>query len=509
MVLGVFKRVAFRPPVPKKGRLEGLRTFVLKWCKRNIVPLPPDTDFSFESWIKNTPYPEARKIELTTVYNELLTHEFKFTPKCAKVGLFMKDEFYTEYKYPRGIYARKDEFKVLFGPFIKRIEQVVFKHPAFIKYVPVSERPNYISKRLNRVGANIFATDFSSFEAQFIAEVMYNCEDVMYEYMLSKTPWYERFRQLKEFINGTNVIDYKYFTLWLEATRQSGEMNTSLGNGFSNLMFMLYICYMNGNKHVKGVVEGDDGAFSCTGIPPSVNFFAEFGLVIKAEVVRELSQASFCGIIYHPDDMVPLTDPRKVLASTGWFRGCKWRMRDSKLRAILRCKALSVFHQYNGCPILTEFALMLIRLTSQYHSASLLWVDQGHKDINTYERENYKKFLTTEMPPIKHVGIGSRHVVEDKFGIPVFYQYKLEEYFRSFDDLNNNLMIDDFLLNIPGDWIDFGSKYRRHLDSKSSSSWVEVPDGFYGHRRFNPDTVLGVLKTNPVSNITEQVSFLN
>jgi len=56
----------------------------------------------------------------------------------------------------------------------------------------------------------------------------------------------------------------KYVKIEVEATRMSGEMNTSLGNGFSNLMFMLYACHVQGIA-AEGIVEGDDGVFALEG----------------------------------------------------------------------------------------------------------------------------------------------------------------------------------------------------------------------------------------------------
>ncbi len=79
----------------------------------------------------------------------------------------------------------------------------------------------------------------------------------------------------------------------------SGEMNTSLGNGFSNLMFMLYACEIQGIE-CDGIVEGDDGAFALS-LKPGQKFdesiFAEMGLTIKLEKHTDLMSMSFCGIL--------------------------------------------------------------------------------------------------------------------------------------------------------------------------------------------------------------------
>jgi hypothetical protein len=319
MLAGVRKRFGMKPPTPSRHELRKFRRFVRKWLRKNLRPLAHGLDTSVEAWLETTDYTAARKQELLDAWKACCEaggiHAKK---RYTAITGFMKDEFYTEPKQARGINARADESKCRFGPIFKLIEKVVFARPEFIKKITVADRPQYIMDRLYRVGARYIATDYSSFEALFTREIMESCEFQLYEYMTTKLhggkEWYE---DVVKVLGGTNECRYKFFTVFLPATRMSGEMCTSLGNGFSNLMFMLYVCKQRGCRNVAGVVEGDDGLFVFVGKAPRSEDFAKLGLIIKAEYHDQLETASFCGLVFDTDDRNNVTDIRKVLAGLG------------------------------------------------------------------------------------------------------------------------------------------------------------------------------------------------
>jgi hypothetical protein len=217
----------------------------------------------------------------------------------------------------------------------------------------------------------------------------------------------------------------------------SGEMCTSLGNGFSNLMFMLYTCERKGCTDVEGVVEGDDGLFTMTGTPPTIEDFAELGLVIKLDRHTKLSTASFCGIVFDEDDKANITDPREVLASFGWGSKEYARSRPFKKMALLRCKALSYAYQYPGCPIIGDLAFSTLCLTDRAHREKQFIDESGFgratkkiiDRMNPWEREQLLEALAQNskrslryVPPRP----GSRQLVEELYGIPLDHQLKIE-----------------------------------------------------------------------------------
>lgn len=359
---GVRKRFCFQPPRPSRRVLKRLRAFVRTWCRKHLTPLAPDSDVSVESWLDQTDYPAWRKQELKAKWDEV--KDIWDDPDNFTCKSFIKDETYGEYKHARGINSRSDEFKCAVGPIFRLIEKEVFKLDWFVKKVPVSERPAYIKKRLMRVGAKYYATDYSAFESLFTRELMEACEFELYRYMVRGLPDAVNFIALVESVlGGLNRCEYKHFWVELAATRMSGEMCTSLGNGFSNLMFMLFVCQQVGAHDEIGVVEGDDGLFTMWGTSPTEADFARLGLVIKLQEHSDLCSASFCGIIFDPEDCINVTDPREVLCSFGWtvrqYHGC----RPGLKKVLLRCKALSYAHQYPGCPVIAALARYGLRVT--------------------------------------------------------------------------------------------------------------------------------------------------
>jgi hypothetical protein len=338
----------------------------------------------------------------------------------------MKDETYPEYKHARAINSRSDEFKCAVGPIFRLIEKQVFKHRAFIKRVPVSDRPRTILESLYRVGAVYVATDYTAFESLFVKLIMESCEFELYDYMTQYLSDGENFmRLLHVVLGGENICDFKTFTTYLEATRMSGEMCTSLGNGFSNLMFMLFMAEEKGCTCVEGKVEGDDGLFAMLGPPPTTEDFARLGLIIKLEVHHDLETASFCGLVFDREDCVNVTDPREVLATFGWTANKYLKARSSKKFALLRCKALSLAHQYPGCPIIVALARCALRVTRSVDVRNLVYNWR-----NTYEREQliaaFESNVVFVEPPKR-----TRHLVEKLYRIPIEHQFAIEAYLDS------------------------------------------------------------------------------
>jgi len=432
---GVLKRMAPETPKIKPTILYEFRRFVRAWLRENLTPLTPESDVSVETWLETTLYPAHRKSELLEKWKAV--DDIRSDPKrfftCKS---FVKDEFYTEYKHARAINSRSDEFKCAVGPIFRLIEKAVFAHPAFIKRVPVADRPQYIKDMLETVGAQYLATDYTSFEGLFVTELMSACEVELYTYMTSKLPSGRWFLQLVEdVLMGENLCQFKTLLVKILATRMSGEMCTSLGNGFSNLMFMLFTCERKGCKDVRGVVEGDDGLFTVRGTPPTIEDFAELGLVIKLDIHQSLSTASFCGIVFDEDDRVNLTDPRKVLATFGWSSREYVRAKPMVKKALLRAKALSLAYQYPGCPIVTALAAAGLRATQEVSKTIDFKRAMGNmmKVMTTWEREWLIEAAQGYAQGFKVVEVGnnSRHLVEHLYGIPYDHQIRIEEYLYS------------------------------------------------------------------------------
>lgn len=434
LMAGVKKRFLTRPPKADKQLLRNLKAFTRRWCKANLTPLPPDTDTSVDTWLGSTNYPLWRKVDLAAKWSKVQTI-WDRTKKYFRCKLFCKDETYPDFKHARGINSRSDEFKCKVGPIFAKISEKVFAHKSFIKNIPVKDRPKYIMNMLYREGAVYYATDYTAFESLFTREIMEAVEFVMYDYMTQYLPEHAEFMRLcHRVLGGKNVCENKNFTVEVPATRMSGEMCTSLGNGFSNLMFLLFVCEVEGIKDVAAVVEGDDGLFTCRSGSPTEQMFTRLGLNIKLERHSRINTASFCGIIFDPEDRINVTDPREAVVSLGWTFTRYSRAKSSKLKALLRCKALSMLHQYPGCPIISAYADYGLRVT---RSVDIRHILEKDRSMSQWDRDQLLAAIRDEKH-IKHAepGMNTRLLVEDKYGITVEHQIMIERAIKAKNDLS-------------------------------------------------------------------------
>lgn len=283
----------------KRPRLAGLklaaRVVVALLEARRVKPLPitpliPSKEV-FEEWLAGTTYGEERKDELRDAWGSVYTRmctagnhaSLRAEYQNFVVKLFAKEEHYTKGKQFRGIYARNDPAKVLFGHFISDVEDVVYKWPEFIKKVPIHERPALL-KSMFPDGAQAIESDYTSWEAHFHMIVMGIEALIMGMLMSGIKPnleyfdtWlkaaFKQFMQAKsvkdlavmEFLDFkklfqgadptvllklsvffsatalTNKVKGKRVSMLVHALRMSGEMTTSLLNGLMNLVYFVTI----------------------------------------------------------------------------------------------------------------------------------------------------------------------------------------------------------------------------------------------------------------------------
>lgn len=469
VLLGQNRRVCFQPPKPERQMIKKFGAFVQEWIEKNLVPLKPSTDTSFETWLANTNYTEARKQELRLAQSSI---DGILDKRHSKVGGFVKDETYPTYKNARGINARTDAFKGKVGPVFKLIEKELFQNKWFIKYVPVPERPRVI-QALYDEALKYFATDHTSYEGHFTLEVMKECEFRLYDYMSQNLDCHTEFMEyLNGTIGGMNYVKFKQFEYNIEATRMTGEMCTSLGNGFTNLMLILFVCRESGVEHTDGKLEGDDSLF---GIPIDTTFkeeiFKQLGFTIKIEECANIHEASFCGNIYAPEDLNIITDPIESLIGFGWTKSKYLHSKNFRLMGLLRSKALSMLYEYRGCPILRELALYVLRCTEGIRArstAQTMWERDQEAMRLDYMKKN---------PDWAKVSVGkaTRLLVEKLFRIPVELQLKYEAYLRS---LNTIQPLDLTLFGdlIHTEVVDYGLRYMTKVNFKLTSYELNHPN---------------------------------
>lgn len=439
-----------------------------------------------ERWLEHTSYTEGQKQQIRDHFLDNPEEFVRFQLKAC--GSFIKDEMYIEkLAAPRGINARQNVYKAAFGPFIKELEKMVYESPHFIKHIPASKRPAYIKTMMEsetpvivegddgifRIKNKIYYTDFSSFEALFTEEFSEATEQKAFRRYLSRFPEFGKrlFDLIDRVAWGPNVCVFNYhngdfrtflkFIVWLK--RMSGEMWTSLGNGFANLMVILY------------AIEQ-----ASLGVVIDVEWFRRLGLLCKLEVHNTIDDGTFCGLIFDSDALQAITDPRSTLIKFGWTnKRYAYVGRRLKLK-LLRAKALSLAYETPACPILSTFAKRVLHLTDRIADSVA---------VTLAEDRWYKEQLLFEMshggPPFAEPHPLTRQLFARRFGISLRDQLIAESYIEKmelgpvplevvqilqFDQLNYDLW-DEYVTATPADrcgfvpratWRDLSIMQRTH-----------------------------------------------
>jgi len=325
--------------------------FVDSWLRDHVHPV---VKLDFEEWLATTNYKEERKNQLRRVYAD----SYGARPtlrECSHIDTFVKSESYEEYKYPRMINSRCDKFKVWFGPWAKAMEEVVYRDEHFVKHDTPVQRAAKL-RQLRFAGVRYYATDFTAFESHFTWEIMDALELRLYRAMIPGDDG--------EFacavISGLNKMRTRTrIRATVRARRMSGDMITSLGNGFSNLMLAMFLAHQQ-RSHLNGLVEGDDGLFATeASLTPSL--YEELGFTIKIEAVADPCLASFCGILLTSSDQF-IREPTRVFQKFGWT-ATDIMAKEPKLMQLLRGKALSLAYETPDCPIVSNLARYALKVT--------------------------------------------------------------------------------------------------------------------------------------------------
>lgn len=474
MMASVVKRIGNRPPHINFRNFKLFYKYVDIFLETFLVPLESDTDLSFETWLSHTSYTERQKIALTKLHvdtNGVYDRDIHRHAKC-----FMKEESYDDYdKHARGIFSRVDEFKVNFGPIVKAIEHRVYQRPEFIKHVPVSDRARYLTELL--CGEGIFMeTDYTAYESHFTSLMMQLLDLHLFRYM-TKNIQNDQIKLMANDLSEINKLIFTQFTAQLPASRLSGEMTTSLFNGFANWVTNSFvIAYSNWHKnsfdtipisfdaltldvidrewvlkHYRPMgVEGDDG-LTLNPFPISSDLFKEIGFTIKIEIHERIGGSKFCGILFAEESLDTLTDPIKQLINFGWVPGKYVGAKKTVKLALLRSKAMSLLSSFPNCPIVAPAAKAVVRLTNRYHSSALRILKRTDKFLL-----GIVKVPAMLISP--QISIHSRMVIEDHFHIPIERQFLIENWFNSLSMIKP-IPYDLVDMEISRDFVEFSERY--------------------------------------------------
>lgn len=427
MVAGAVKRVGCLLPVIKPGELRAIRNFTRRWVRRHLTPLSASDDYTVETWLKNSSYEDWRKEQLRRSWKQVDDGR-GLNYRHYRCKSFIKREGYIEFKYPRTINARSDAFKCMTGPFFSKIEAVLCPRPEFVKCRDISDRPEYLAGRYPE-GQAVRATDYTTFEASFSARVLYAIEMQLYTYMLQDVPGYQDLiDHIRRALCGRQFCQmagrkYSGIKYSMEGTRMSGDMCTSLGNTFTNMILMEYACRKVGSE-VLGTYEGDDGVSLIKGRKPPPETFTNLGFKLKLEDVPDVASASFCGNVFVRGENCNICDPLKTVVKFGWTMSDLRTGSVADREALLRAKAMSLIATNPGAPVVQNMALWVMRVLKD---GPLLF--SGVRGSASYWEMRIAARIASGKARPGTVSVRARRLCHEVFGVTPDRQLYLEEWF--------------------------------------------------------------------------------
>lgn len=393
------KRLAGKRPPINNLFLTTIESITKEFLTTNFKPLPyieNDMDKYFKKWLEdNKTYVEGRKKQLRLAYYLLSTrnHPYRLTNKDYTCKSFIKRELYEEAKNARIINSRTDSFKVMVGPFIHYLERIMYpkqydfrgqKSHFFAKGISPRDLPSNIM-RLNKYPF-FLETDYSSFEGSFDPCYVDVVECELWRYMFKNNPIilsaimntyldHDKNGRLQPRIQN---LESDMYHAKVRGARMSGEMWTSLGNGFSNLMNMITICTLKGIKF-DGMVEGDDGLFGLTANTIDQHDFESLGFSIKMKYAKQLLDTDFCGNYINTETENVILPPEQIVRLAWTHSSVYFKQSHQKKLALLRMKVMSTYVMGKNTPILGPLCYKIMHLIGpgdMLHEVSSKWYDQ-------------------------------------------------------------------------------------------------------------------------------------
>lgn len=251
-------------------------------------------------------------------------------------------------------------------------------------------------------------------EKHFKKPVMLSLEWPLYRHLLSLNYTHDNVDHIMKVLTGKNQLRGRHgFRAVVYATRMSGEMNTSLGNGWSNFIVFNYIVHSKGGI-CYGFVEGDDGIFASS-VPVTTQDYNDLGFDVKVNELTTVTEASFCGIISAADGTL-VKDPGVVMMKFGWTSSYI-TAGDIIMHELLRAKALSLCYECPQCPVVGAIGRRALQVTRNYNPR---FIKDGYHDTDIVPRDE------SSIPEFKPTP-ASRTLFARLFGVTVENQLRCED----------------------------------------------------------------------------------
>lgn len=427
---------------------------------RGVEPLPciEDDESVFEDWISNHyNKPLNVKSRIRKARQEYL--DCGLSKKDYRHSPFVKREFYEEMKAARIICKAEDKFVAAVAPVIHACEQVVFHDSHLSKYFVKGRTINEqvdMMRRLGQMTGKFAETDHSRFEANYRDKTFKAIEMQFWKHMLRHNPKTLDI-MMKSYQYDRHLYSRQAVAIF-RGTRMSGDLWTSLMNGFTNLVVMKAVAKRVGFTF-EGLFEGDDGLCCYNGPDPTPEDFSYYGFEIKLEVKDEINQCSFLTKIFSPKTNNLLADPETV-ERVSWTPDPAHFLYGDKSRRRLACeKCVAMLNIYPRTPVGSIKWLAILRVLGYNRKPIEVhdWYYQSLYHTTTLVKENL------EYPDIQYE---DRLLYWQRFGVSPEYQIIMENEFKSWEYRFKDGFPSDYVYSFPLDNLSYHEGLVRVPDSK-------------------------------------------
>lgn len=433
-------RDRFIQSLPKLEIYKQLDEFVKTEIIPKIPELPPHQHDSneLEDWLSTYDRNEARKNQIRNAYEQITESGGILQKRDIKCKVFAKNEAYEEKKHARMICPRYDRVLAALGPYIHEAEEAIFHHSEFSKYfikgLTPEEQVERIASTFSENGVFV-ESDYSSFEGSFTQPYQHVVEVQIFRKLFKHDPLILKNLEL---LYRETRLRAPFFQIDTVGSRMSGDLWTSLMNGMSNLVNILFLCHLKGIRLVAGLVEGDDGLFEFERRCLREEDFLTLGFKIKMDYQNDISSCSFCQKIFNPVTH-HLLGPPELLNRIGWTSQRIYFKAPRKIHIDLLCmKAFSYLLLYPSCPIIS----VCMKKILEYYN----WTpDKINRNILCATQPWYHKWiLKAKEIPNSNITIEDRILYHERFGITISQQLYHESLFDGHSDFSIRIDMDSY-----------------------------------------------------------------
>jgi len=460
-------------PDYKPETLDRLVEFVKTKFLPRIKPLNEDDLTSVSEYLQTVNKKKRKRYitEYLRFVGKNSASQRKDLQRMAEHGMFVKSEFYEAVTDPRGIYTPGDLNKCFYGWMFSQIEFQVYQWPEVVKHIPVAERAAYIKKKLSKY-SKFLETDFTSLESSITKVWMEQVEFMIYKHFFSNCT--ESTKKIVDGLlsqlSGTIPMCTRQFKTTRVAGRQSGDMNTSLGNLLTNIILISFLFDEQGIDF-EAVFEGDDALINCEQIP-NLDVLAELGFKVTFDSADEIGHLSFCGMKFSESGQ-QMSNPFMYITKLTYIPK-QYMMASQKTKdKLVFMKCLSALFERPECPMVSAYCHSLMDKIGYKFSAATLRCFVAKMNIDEYQRKRYNDCLESRsIISSSHIHLDTRLLFEQTYGVPISSQIEFEK--DCFCEYSKNI----FLHFCPVGWKVFSDKNILPVSSKGYQLEV-IESGYY------------------------------